>query len=148
MLFRSKMNQFQVSSDLGRILKKVDCGEGFLHFTADQWRNFFTIYTTVALWNHLSEKDRKILSQFVRICSIFVCRIVNVDSIREANWRLIEIVKLIEENYGRNKITLNLHLSLYLHDCSSDYGPLYTFWYFSFEHMNGIISKAYFFFLF
>ena len=142
------MNQFQVPSDLGHILRKVDCGEGFSHFTADQWRNFFTIYATVALWDHLSEKDWKILSQFVRICSIFVCRIVNVDSIREANRRLIEIVKLIEENYGRNKITLNLHLSLHLHDCSSDYGPLYTFWCFSFERMNGIIGKAYFFFLF
>jgi Transposase family tnp2 len=139
---QKKMNQFQVPSDLGRISRKVDCGEGFSHFTADQWRNFFTIYATVALWDHLPEKDRKILSQFVRICSIFVCRIVNVDSIREANRRLIEIVKLIEENYGRNKITPNLHLSLHLHECSSDYGPLYAFWCFSFERMNGIIGKA------
>ena len=67
---------------------------------------------------------------------------MEVDSIREANQRLIEIVKLIEENYGHNKITPNLHLSLHLHECLYDYSPLHTFWYFSFEHINGIIGKA------
>ena len=40
---------------------------------------------------------------------------------QEANRRLIEIVKLIETNYGRDKITSNLHLSLHLYDCSFAY---------------------------
>ena len=37
---------------------------------------------------------------------------------QEANRRLIEIVKLIETNYGRDKITSKLHLLLHLYDCS------------------------------
>ena len=49
-------------------------------------------------------------------------------------------MKLIEENYGRNKITPNLHLSLHLCECSFDYGLLYTFWCFSFERMNGMLG--------
>ena len=60
---------------------------------------------------------------------------------REAYSKFIEIVKLIERNYGRGKITPNLYLSIYLFDCSFDYGSLYSFWYFSFEHMNGILDK-------
>ena len=60
---------------------------------------------------------------------------------QEANRRLIEIVKLIETNYGRDKITSNLHLSLHLYDCSFAYGPLYAFWCFSFERMNGILGS-------
>src|SRR2546429_3098302 len=66
---------------------------------------------------------------------------------REANRKLIKIVKLIENNHGRDKITPNLHLSLHLSECSFDYGPLFTFWYFSFERMNGMlgISVLYFF---
>src|SRR3989440_8065577 len=60
---------------------------------------------------------------------------------QEANRRLIEIVKLIETNYEKDKITLNLHLSLHLYDCSFAYGPLYVFWYFSFERMNGILGS-------
>ena len=35
-----KMNQIQVSADLGRIPRKINCEEGFSNFTADQWRTF------------------------------------------------------------------------------------------------------------
>ena len=59
----------------------------------------------------------------------------------EAHKGLIEIIKLIEEYYGEEKITPNLHLSLHLCECSYDYGPLYSFWCFSFERMNGILGK-------
>ncbi|GET49749.1 hypothetical protein GLOIN_2v1775288 [Rhizophagus irregularis DAOM 181602=DAOM 197198] len=59
----------------------------------------------------------------------------------EAHERLIKIIKLIEVHYGRVKITPNLHLSLHLCDCSNDFGPLYAFWYFSFERMNGILGS-------
>lgn len=141
LLVQKKMNEFQIPADLGRIPGKVHCGEGFSNFTADQWRIFFTIYATVSLWEHLPTKDRKILSHFVRICSILVSRILEKDLIQEAHGRLIEIIKLIEMHYGRDKITPNLHLSLHLHDCSTDYGPLYAFWCFSFERMNGILGK-------
>jgi hypothetical protein len=34
---QKKMNQFQIPADVGRIPGKVDCGEGFSNFTADQW---------------------------------------------------------------------------------------------------------------
>ncbi|EXX50690.1 hypothetical protein RirG_268450 [Rhizophagus irregularis DAOM 197198w] len=34
---QKKMNQFQVLADIGRIPGKVECGEGFANFTADQW---------------------------------------------------------------------------------------------------------------
>src|SRR2546430_17610431 len=56
-----------------------------------------------------------------------------------------KIIKLIEEHYGRDKITPNLHLSLHLQECSHDFGPLYTFWCFSFERMNRILGNCNFF---
>jgi hypothetical protein len=138
---QQKMDEFQIPSDLGRIPGKIHCGEGFSNFTADQWRIFFTIYATVSLWSHLSGHDRKILHHFVRICRIFVSRILETDVIRESQWRLIELVKLIEQHHGRDKITPNLHLSLHLTECTHDYGPLYSFWCFSFERMNGVLGK-------
>jgi hypothetical protein len=139
-IVQKKMNEFEVPSDLGRIPRKIDSGDRFSNLTADQWRIFFTIYATVSLWEHLSENDRKILVHFVRICMILVSQIVEVDLMSEAYQRLISIVKLIEENYGRDKITPNLHLLLHLCECSFDYGPLYTFWCFSFERMNGMLG--------
>ena len=93
-------------------------------------------------------KRSKILTHFVRVCSILVSRILEIELIEEAHERLIKIIKLIEVHYGRVKITPNLHLSLHLCDCSNDFGPLYAFWCFSFERMNGILGKIFFFLLF
>ncbi|GBC23995.2 hypothetical protein GLOIN_2v1786147 [Rhizophagus irregularis DAOM 181602=DAOM 197198] len=138
---QKKMDEFKVPSDLGRIPGKIHCGEGFSNFTADQWRNFFLIYATVALWNHLPGKDRKILTYFVRVCTILVRRIVEINDMKEAHELLIKIIKLIEECYGEEKIMPNLHLSLHLCECSYDYGPLYSFWCFSFERMNGLLGS-------
>ena len=67
-----KMNQIQVPADLGRIPRKIDRGEDFINFTADQWRTFFTIYATTLLWEYLSAIDRTILTHFVRVYSILV----------------------------------------------------------------------------
>lgn len=139
---QKKMNQFSVPADIGRIPGKIYCGEGFSNFTADQWKIFFTIYSTVSLWDHLGNDDRKILTYFVRVCQLFVNRIVEVDIMTEVHQKLIEIVKLIENNYGRDQITPNLHLALHLCECSFDYGPLYAFWCFSFERMNGVLGKS------
>jgi hypothetical protein len=143
---QKKMDEFQVPSNLDRIPEKIHCGEGFLNFTADQWQIFFSIYATASLWRYLSEHDRKILLHFVRICRIFVSRILETDAVRESQWRLTELIKLIEQHHGRDKITPNLHLSLHLTECTHDYGPLYAFWCFSFERMNGVLGKLYFHF--
>ena len=34
-----------------------------------------------------------------------------------------------------------MHLHTHLLDCSLDYGPIYSFWLFSFEHYNGILGE-------
>jgi hypothetical protein len=127
---QKKMDEFQIPSDLGQIPGKIHAGEGFSNFTADQWRIFFTIYATVSLWDHLLANDRKILSYFVRVCLILLSQILELNLMRKAHSKLIKIVKLIERNYGRYKITSNLYLSIYLFDCLFDYELLYSFWYF------------------
>ena len=98
----------------------------------------------MVLWKHLPNSDRRILAHFVKICQILVCRILRRDLLKEAHERLIKIIQLIEQKYGPEKITPNLHLSLHLYECANDYGPLYAFWCFSFERMNGILGKLYF----
>ena len=34
-----------------------------------------------------------------------------------------------------------MHLHLHLKECMLDYGPVYSFWCFSFERFNGILGK-------
>ena len=61
--------------------------------------------------------------------------------LNEAYDRLLKVGQLIEEHYGQQLITSNIHLSLHITKCCHDYGLLYTFWCYSFERMNGILGK-------
>ena len=51
------------------------------------------------------------------------------------------ICKLFEHLYGTTKCTPNMHLSCHLVECTRDYGPVYSFWCFSFERYNGILGS-------
>ena len=134
----------KMPADLGRIPDKIATGEGFSGFTADQWKTFIMVYATPLMWNLLSVPDRTILSNFVRACSLLVCRIIDAQALNEAHDRLLKVGQLIEEHYGQQLITPNIHLSLHLAECCRDYGPLYSFWCYSFERMNGILGKKIF----
>ena len=71
-------------------------------------------------------------------------RIVSKGNLEKAYRCLLKIVKLIEEIYGPEKITPNLHLCLHICECIIDYGLLYAFWCFSYKQMNGLIGMLYF----
>jgi len=36
----------------------------------------------------------------------------------------------------------NIHLALHIPDCCRDYGPIYSFWLFPYERLNGYIGKT------
>ena len=140
-LMDKRAKKLQPLLDIGRIPYKIATEEGFSGYTADQWRSFMMIYTTAITWDLLTEPDQHILANFVRACNLLVCRILDKESLIEAHQRLLNIAKLIEQNYGPEKITPNIHLSLHLCENCIDYGLLYSFWCFSFEHINGVLGR-------
>ena len=93
------------------------------------------------MWDLLVTSDWKILANFVKAYSLLTCRIIDNNMLSQAHDRLLQVAKLIEENYGPESITPNIHLSLHITDCCKDYGPLYSFWCYSFERMNGLLGK-------
>lgn len=139
---QSRAKLIKIPTDIGRIPFKIAMGEGFSGFTADQWKTFILVYATAITWDLLRESDRAILANFVRACNILVCRSISKSGLEEAHERLLTMVKLIEENYGAEKITPNLHLCLHICNCVLDYGPLYAFWCFSYERMNGLLGNS------
>ena len=142
-IIEKRANDMKLPADLGRIPNKISVGEGFSGFKADQWKNFTLIYAIPLLWDRLDDSDREILNNFVRACSLLVCRTIDDSALNEAHFRLLSAALLIEKNYGKELITPNIHLSLHISECCRDYGPLYTFWCFSFERMNGILGKIF-----
>jgi hypothetical protein len=101
------------------------------------------IYATPIMWDLLSESDQKILAHFVRVCFLLTTRIIDENALDEAHSQLLRVAQLVEENYGPEVITPNIHLSLHLAECCRDYGPVYLFWCYSFKRMNGILGKLY-----
>ena len=47
---------------------------------------------------------------------------------------------MFENLCGKERCTPNMHLHGHLRDCILDYGPIYSFWCFSFERYNGIMG--------
>jgi hypothetical protein len=66
---------------------------------------------------------------------------VSKDAIETAHLHFLTLNKLIEEHYGPRRITMNMHLALHIKKCCYDYGPIYAFWCFSYERMNGILGN-------
>ena len=104
------------------------------------WKTFIIIFATPITWDFLDEVDKKILAYFVRACKILISRELLKSELSEAFSKLVNMNKLIEQKYGQEKISSNLHLYLHICECVLDYGPLSSFWYFSFEQMNGILG--------
>ena len=142
-LLEKRVKKIKIPADLGRIPNKILTGEGFSGFTADQWKNFILIYAIPLMWDLLLAPDRKILVNFVRACTLLVSRIIDNNVLNEAQSRLLKVAILIEKNYGAEMITPNIYLSLHIAKCCNDYGPLYSFWCYSFEKMNGILGRFY-----
>ncbi|PKB96025.1 hypothetical protein RhiirA5_302608 [Rhizophagus irregularis] len=51
------------------------------------------------------------------------------------------MVKKIEKTYRPKKITSNLYLCMHLCKCSLDYRPLYAYWYYPMERINGLLGN-------
>jgi len=141
-IMQIRANNIKMPADLGRVPNKIATGEGFSGFTADQWKTFILVYATPLMWDLLSRSDREILANFVRACTLLIYRIIDNNMLNEAHDRLLKVGQLIEEHYGQQLITSNIHLSLHITECCRDYGPLYAFWCYSFERMNGILGKT------
>jgi len=62
------------------------------------------------MWDLLSRSDREILANFVRACTLLIYRIIDNNMLNEAHDRLLKVGQLIEEHYGQQLITSNIHL--------------------------------------
>src|SRR5579859_778058 len=137
---QKQADKIKFPSDLGCRPVRIATGEGFSNYTADMWKTFILIFATPILWDILQKTDKKILTYFVHACLILTSRGLQKNELNEAFKRLLDMNKLIEQKYGQEKISLNLHLYLYICECALDYGPLSSFWYYSFERINRILN--------
>ena len=113
-------------------------------FTADQFKNWTLVFSSIALKGILPEEHLQLWKAFVKACSIMCRRNISKSACRTADCLLVQFCKSVESLYGKDNVTMNMHLRQLngnLSECIFDYGPVYTFWCFAFERFNGILGS-------
>lgn len=68
------VNSFSTPPDVGRIPYKI--ASGFSSFTADQWKNWITIFSLVALKEVIPDQHYQIWRVFVQACLLVSSRAI------------------------------------------------------------------------
>ena len=112
---------------------------GFSSFTADQWKHWTVLYSLACLKSILPICDFKCWLNLVKAAISFVQEVL----------AFLEQKKLIflktfcmeaESLYSAKYLTPNIHFHLHLLECIEDFGPVYSFWLFTFERLNGLLG--------
>jgi hypothetical protein len=132
-----KMQMFRIPGEVGRLPCNL---ANFSGFTANQWKYWITVYSSIVLKGVVPEPDYNCWLLFVRACSLLLHGSLVKEMIDLADEFLSLFCSRFEQLYGEESCTCNLHLHLHLRDCILDYGPPHVFWCFSFERYNGILT--------
>ena len=135
---QKRVDRFKVPSDIGRIPYKI--ASGFSSFTADQFKNWIVYYSLVAMRGILTDAHLQCWTHFVLACRILVKFELTHADVLLADALLLQFCKRAERLYGKSVITPNMHLHCHLKECILDFGPIHSFWCFSFERYNGILG--------
>ena len=135
----SRIGNFSVPGSVGRLPSNISSNHG--GFTANQWQSWIVLYSPVVLKGILDKQHYNCWLLFVRACSPLCGRIITYTEIDTADLLLLNFCKKVEQLYGRENCTPNLHLHLHLKQCLLDYGPSHAFWLYSFERYNGLLGS-------
>lgn len=135
----SRIESMEVPVDIGRLPKAISSNYG--SYTAEQWKNWTLIYSLYALKGVLTDRQLQCWQTFVLACK-YLCKPVlsHVDILKADNC-LLKFCTRFQDLYGATACTPNIHLHCHLKETIIDYGPIHSFWCFSFEGYNGILGS-------
>ena len=108
--------------------------------TAEQWMLWVNYYSIYCLYGMISSEHLECWRHFVLASRILCKQKCSGNDIKVADALLLRFCRRFELLYGPDSITPNIHLHAHLSECIKDYGPMSTFWLFSFERFNGILG--------
>ena len=127
--------------DYVSLKRKIVSGQGFSYMTADDWKSWCIVYSPVVLDGHLERRYLENWLKFVDACRLMVKPSITIDEIQEAATLIHQFCTGVEDLYGPEEITPNMHLHMHLDVMIEDFGPLYAYWLFSFERYNGYLKE-------
>ena len=86
-------------------------------------------------------EDLQLWRLFVLACYKICSPCFSVQEVQERHV-LLRFCSTFQEKYSRNRVTPNMHLHAHLKACILDYGPLCSFWLYSFKQFNGMLGSC------
>jgi hypothetical protein len=136
---QDRVNSVCVPPTVGRIPLKI--ASSFAGFTANQFQNWTNIFSLMVLHDLLPTDDFECWRHFVLASRLLTQMHLSLNDIQLADALLLQFCRRIERMYGRSVVTPNMHMHCHLKQCLLDYGPVYSFWLYSFERYNGILES-------
>ena len=97
-------------------------------------------FSIPSLFRLLSSDQLECWRHYVLACRLLCQRPILLSQLTLADALLLQFCKRFELVYGKNHVTPNMHMHCHLKEVLLDYGPVYGFWLFSFERMNGVLE--------
>ena len=135
----SQVGKIVCPSDVGKLPQKI--ASCFGAFNADQFKNWTILFSVYALKGVIPNVHLEYWRKFVLACKILCTRSVSKSNVKVAHRLLISFCMKVEETFGVDSITPNMHMHVHLDKCLFDFGPVYAFWLFSFERENGVLGS-------
>ena len=98
-------------------------------------------YSLPLLKSLLPQEDYACWRKFVLVCWIFCYRYISTTDLRKGDALAIDFCTSCVNQYGKELVTPNMHLHAHIVSFIQDYGPVYSFWLFPFERLNGILGS-------
>ena len=107
-------------------------------FTAEQWMLWVNHYSLFCFYDLLPSNQFDCWNHFVLASRLMCKRQLSSTEISVADALLLQFCRRYESIYGTECVTPNIHMHCHLVDCVKEFGPMSTFWCFSFGCLNGV----------
>lgn len=125
--------------DIGRLPTNMFENDTLDGATADQWKNYVTIYARVCMLNLIPKRAFKCLVLLSEIVTTVSRPVLTADDVTTLRSLMHEHHRLFNSIYGKWAVTVNFHMCLHIPEIILDFGPPHNFWCFSYERMNGML---------
>ncbi|KAG1447243.1 hypothetical protein G6F56_009321 [Rhizopus delemar] len=111
--------------------------------SVDPMHNLFlgTAKKMVHIWRRLPALHKENWALFVQACQLLCSLSITFSDANDAHELLRLFALGVAKLYGEGNVTPNMHMHLHILEAVRDFGPIYSFWVYAFERLNGDIKK-------
>lgn len=107
---------------------------------ANEWKTWLTVSPAV-LKNYLDSKYYNHFMKLVEATYLLLQEIITNNEVNRAEDIMNQFVYSVSKIYGNSSCSFNIHILCHAAECVRNWGPVWCYSTFQFEHYNGVLMK-------